>query len=302
MKFKKTVLKLFAIALILAGGFWLFTGLKEKAALTSKTPISRVSYLCKGQKTIEAAYYTGPPAPTPKPGEPPRPTGSVALKLSDGRSLELPQTISASGIRYANQNESIIFWSKGNGAFVLENNRQTFTGCVALSPDPGNLPQAYADGTEGFSVRYPAGYKINTDYRYQELGPGEEIGGVKFTIPQSTATGTNLSGYDTGVSVEEIPNTKDCQATLFVYPGAKTETVTDGGTQYSVATSTGAGAGNFYEEKIWAIPGTNPCVAVRYLIHSTNIYNYPPGAVKEFDRTSLLNQFDEIRRSLILAP
>ena len=40
--------------------------------------------------------------------------------------------------------------------------------------------------------------------------------------------------------------------------------------------------------------------AVRYFIHSSNIGNYPEGAVREFDRQALLNQFDQIRRSLIL--
>ena len=72
------------------------------------------------------------------------------------------------------------------------------------------------------------------------------------------------------------------------------------GQLFSRLNFTGAGAGNFYEEEVWAIPDTNPCIAIRYFIHSTNIYNYTPGAVKEFDRQKLINQFDEIRRSLIL--
>jgi membrane-bound inhibitor of C-type lysozyme len=34
--------------------------------------------------------------------------GSVEIILSDGRNFNLPQTISASGIRYANDDESLI--------------------------------------------------------------------------------------------------------------------------------------------------------------------------------------------------
>jgi hypothetical protein len=38
----------------------------------------------------------------------------VELMLSDGRSLSLPQVMSASGARYANKDESFVFWNKGN--------------------------------------------------------------------------------------------------------------------------------------------------------------------------------------------
>ncbi|MDE2078863.1 MAG: MliC family protein [Patescibacteria group bacterium] len=61
---------------------------------------------------------------------PPTPGGSVAITLSDGRAMTLPQTISADGARYANADESFIFWSKGNGAFVMEGNATTYANCV----------------------------------------------------------------------------------------------------------------------------------------------------------------------------
>jgi hypothetical protein len=257
--------------------------------------------LCNNNKTIQAKYYQGAPAPTPQPGEPPKPTGSVALELSDGRKMTLPQTISGSGIRYANSDESFVFFSKGEGALVLENNTdQTYIGCIALAPNPGDLPQTYANGTVGFSVRYPADYDLDASYKYQELGPGKDISGTKLIIPKSLSQGTNLSSYDTGVSVEVIPAVKDCNASLFLDQTIDSQNVTDNDTQYSVAETNGAGAGNFYEEKIWAVIGTNPCIAVRYFIHSMNIGNYPAGVVKEFDRTALLDQFDRIRKSLII--
>ncbi len=265
-------------------------------------PLASVTYSCNEGKTMTADYYKGSaPEEEVVPGEPPVPTGSVDLTLSDGRHFVLPQTISASGIRYANEDESFIFWSKGNGALVLEDNAEkSYIGCVAVAPDPGGLPQVYADGTTGFSIRYPKGYSVDPAYRYQALGPGEDIYGVKFTIASSTSTGTNLSSFDTGVSVEFLPNTQDCSAGLFLGEGADVSQETDNDTEYSVGEFSGAGAGNFYEEKVWALPGTNPCVGVRYLIHSTNIGNYDPGTIKEFDRAALLNQFDAIRRTLTI--
>jgi membrane-bound inhibitor of C-type lysozyme len=54
----------------------------------------------------------------------------VKLKLSDGRELTLPQTISGSGARYANSNETFIFWNKGNGAFIEENEFTTYQDCI----------------------------------------------------------------------------------------------------------------------------------------------------------------------------
>ncbi len=267
-------------------------------------PVATASYYCNGGKTITAAYYRGAPAPAPAPGQPPVPTGSVVLTLSDGRSMTLPQTISASGIRYANADESFVFWSKGNGALVLENNQEkSYIGCVAAAPEPAgaSLPQVYANGADGFSIRLPAGYTTDESYRYQELGPGKEISGVKFTIPASVAASTNLS-TDSYLSVEEIPQTRDCTAGLFMWQGTPAEELTDGDTTYSVASSTGAGAGNRYEETVYALPGTNPCIAVRYFIHYGVIQNYPEGAVREFDAQALHAQFDAMRRTLLIVP
>ena len=287
---------------ILAGaGIWYANNKvnKSPSLLPSPSPIAQVIYICNGDKTIDAAFYKGEPKPV-EPGEPPIPSGSVKIVLSDGRNFDLPQTISADGGRYANSDESFVFWSKGNGALVLENNvEKSYIGCIVLAKDPGGLPKVYLDGTVGFSIRYPADYSIDTSYKYQAFGPGKDISGVKFTIPSNLATGTNLSSFDTGVSVEIIPATQDCNAGLFLDGNVSVQIVNDNGVEYSFASTIGATAGNRYEEEVWAIPGTNPCIAVRYFIHSTNIGNYPVGTVSEFDRATLISQFDKIRQSLI---
>lgn len=59
------------------------------------------------------------------------------LTLSDGRILTLPQTISADGARYANPDESFVFWSKGSGATIVEDGWQnSYTGCTTEAPNP----------------------------------------------------------------------------------------------------------------------------------------------------------------------
>lgn len=316
---KKNILIILAVIIVAVGGWYFSThpapqapsnnGTADNGGSTAEQPIATAHYQCDGGKTIDAAFYKGGPAPEVKPGEPPVPTGSAKVSLSDGRTMTLHQTLSADGARYSDGDpmkqgdESFVFWSKGNGALVLENNKEkSYIGCVMVKPDPGDLPQVYESGSNGFSVRYPKGYTADPSYKYQEMGPGKDIYGVSLTIPASMAEGTNL-GSDTRVSVEEIPNAKECTAGLFLDHGAmplNVTTTTEDGTEYSTASFTGAGAGNRYEETVYALPGTNPCVAVRYWIHYGVIENYPQGAVKEFDKNALLKQFDAIRRTLTI--
>ena len=76
------------------------------------------TFVCHEGKSIEAAFDNGP-----KP--------SARLSLSDGRHLMLPQARSGSGARYANGDESVVFWNKGNTAFIEEGGRTTYRECVA---------------------------------------------------------------------------------------------------------------------------------------------------------------------------
>jgi membrane-bound inhibitor of C-type lysozyme len=211
--------------------------------------------------------------------------------------LDLAQTVAASGARYADADESFVFWNRGNGALVLENGKQALGGCIAVAPDPGGLPEVYASGKAGFSIRYPAGFTADAGYAYQGLGPGKDIGGVKLTIPGALAQGTNLAA-DSYLAVEQMPRGDACSAGRFLGEGAAATAATDAGTTYSVATSTGAAAGNRYEETVYALLGSDPCTAVRYFVHFGVIENYPPGSVRAFDRQALISQFDAIRRTL----
>ncbi|OHA81484.1 MAG: hypothetical protein A2675_03360 [Candidatus Yonathbacteria bacterium RIFCSPHIGHO2_01_FULL_51_10] len=173
---------------------------------------------------------------------------------------------------------------------------------ATVKPDTGGLPKVYQNGAGGFSLRYPAGYVVDESYHYQGLGPGQDIYGVKFTIPPAIDNMTNLS-EDSYMSVELLPQSSTCTANLFLDdPNATPKSVTDNGTEYSVASSIGAAAGNRYEETVYAIPGTNPCIAMRYFVHYGVLENYPEGSVQAFDRQALFDQFDQIRRTLTASP
>lgn len=297
-----------SIVVVIAFAAAFFAARFYAPAKNVEQPIATVLYSCNAGKTITAIYYQGVSKPASGPDQPPIPGGSVALSFDDGSTMTLAQTISADGARYANANESFVFWNKGNGVMVLENDvEKSYVGCIAIAPESSELPQVYSNSAKGFSIRLPADYTIDESYKYQEFGPNKDISGVKFTIPASVAAGTNLS-TDAYVSVEEIPNvnpqTDECSAKLFLENEMATSTVVEGDTTYSVASSIGAGAGNRYAETVYVLAGTSAsrrtCIAVRYFVHYGVFENYPAGAVREFDNPALLAQFDSIRRSLVI--
>ena len=181
---------------------------------------------------------------------------------------------------------------------------------VSNPSSPAPVPQAAAPiapqavtstyATTTFSVVYPVEYVADENYAYDQFGLAKLIHGVKFTIPGTVATGTNLSS-DSYVSVETLPRAKRCSADIYINADVKSqEIVGDTGVTYSLATSSGAAAGSVYEEMVYALPSSSPCIAIRYFLHTTAMDNYEPGTVREFDRSAILAAFDKIRQSLVL--
>ncbi len=267
-----------------------------------ETPINSVTYLCNNNKKIDADFYKGKEISEQKPDQPPTPTGYVNLNLNNEKTMTLNQTISADGGRYANSDESFVFWDKGNGAMILENDKENnFIGCIlsAKNPSDQNLPQTYLNSKNSFTIRLPEKYSIDESYEYK-MSPEKTFAGVKFTIPKTESDGTNL-GSDSYISIEKISEAKECTAKYFLDdPSVVAKNITENNSDYSFATSTGAGAGNRYEETVYAMPFKSDCVAVRYFIHYSVFENYPTGTIKEFDKQKLINEFGAIRKTLVL--
>jgi len=80
----------------------------------------RALFACDAGKTVNAVFTNGAQS-------------SVRLTLSDGREMSVPQALSGSGARYANGDESFVFWNKGNTAFIEENGKTTYRGCTTKS-------------------------------------------------------------------------------------------------------------------------------------------------------------------------
>src|SRR5581483_5872549 len=162
----------------------------------------------------------------------------------------------------------------------------------------GNAGNTYSNETFGFEVKVPAGFTVDESYLNQDLGPGREIPGVAFRIPADITTGTNLSD-DSYVAIEELSDI-ECSPSAFIDPASQESEATIGNNTYTVSSNTGAAAGNIYEETVHVMQKENRCYDVRYFIHSSNIGNYPAGAVTAFDRKKLIASFDELAGSLVI--
>jgi len=276
--------------------------------------VTTATYYCKNNIVLGVKFYdTILPDDSPVvPGTPPTPSGYADISLGNGKSLRLLRTLSASGVRYATTDDSFVFWSKGTGAIILEQGREkNYIDCEQKAPGSVSASTSvlYNDSVLGFSLIVPAyttppalekstHYRINEGHTYG-LIPGEILQGISFTVPSSLTQNTNLS-VDSYVSVEHIDNAKTCSASIFLENNPFSKNIIDGGKTYSVASSSGAGAGNRYEETVYAVQGKRACFGVRYFIHYGAIENYPFGTTKEFDKQKLVQSFDKIRKSLVV--
>lgn len=90
----------------------------EAAGGKGPAQVIKAGFACANGKSIDSTFFNG--------------AGSrVQLALSDGRTLVLPQAMSADGGRYADPSESIVFWNKGRTASLQENGKTTYANCMA---------------------------------------------------------------------------------------------------------------------------------------------------------------------------
>jgi len=166
----------------------------------TSTLIVQVTYICNGSKTIEVAFYKGE-TKSVELGEMPIPSGSVKIVLSDGRNFDLPQTISADGGRYANNDESFVFWSKGDGAIILENNiEKDYKGCIVLAKE--GIKVISPNGGETWSK----GQKVKISW-----SATKEIKSVNIRL---VISGTEDSQKFNAAIATDIPNTGECEWTV----------------------------------------------------------------------------------------
>lgn len=180
------------------------------------------------------------------------------------------------------------------------NSNTNTTNSNTNSSTSSDFPNEFASKKFGLSIRYPNGYTPNENYTYQ-MDPSKNIQGISLTVPQAAVTGTNLSN-DSYISLETLSNISpnNCTAERFAGQSASgVHTISENGRIYSFVKTTGAAAGNQYEEDIYAFTTNNNCFAFRYFLHTTSVTNYPDGTVKEYNRDAFITTFDKIRRDFV---
>lgn len=75
--------------------------------------MNQVRFLCGNQK-IDTIFYRN----------------NIVLNFVDGSSFKLPKAMSASGVKYANSDDSIVFWNKGEEAIFKKGGKE-YTRCVS---------------------------------------------------------------------------------------------------------------------------------------------------------------------------
>ncbi len=107
-KFSQIVAIIVFVAVFFVG---FMLGRKFESVSILGEPVNSVKFICAENKVIAADFYKN----------------FVHLKFGGGEMMYLPQTISASGARYANPDESLVFWNKGDTAFVTEGDPSNIT-------------------------------------------------------------------------------------------------------------------------------------------------------------------------------
>jgi hypothetical protein len=182
------------------------------------------------------------------------------------------------------------------------------------APIPSQLPSAeqtppgayeYTSGTYGFTVRYPLDFGLATTR--EQVQPQSYIPVCDETMAAclyykgTGYVGTNFEGAAVSINVLSDKKTAaECQKLLGETSEIQTETGTKvmNGITYYGGVGGGAGAGHFMDTVAYRAFVSNRCYELAGRIASTNIGNYEPGTIKEFDPGKVRSQLEEVVSSV----
>ncbi len=192
--------------------------------------------------------------------------------------------------------------SDQGGAFFIKLTSQVtgnFKLHVVINP-PGKANQYfdYSDPKGKFSLSYS-----------DEFAPTHFPGAEVYKFPpqlvlqyvdtqQYVPTNLNEAYFLLGSSTDPQAVSTCTQVLSFGGPETIVGDVTINGISFTKSAGSGVGAGNIYEQTYYRTVYNGTCYEITYFIHYSNIGNYTPGTVKEFDRAALLQKFDEILNTI----
>ncbi|MDD5050876.1 MAG: hypothetical protein PHV93_04055 [Candidatus Pacebacteria bacterium] len=174
---------------------------------------------------------------------------------------------------------------------------------VASTPAPSkpvSLIQ-YRNDESGYIVQYPEDFQV--DESGKSPATGDFVQGIIFHFPNRFTLGTNLSPHDSYISVETKGEVA-CTPGDFISPDERdgvvhTEPIIQSnGITFTGGSGNGAAAGNYYEEVAYTALHNGTCYGIKLFLHSTNVGNYDPGTIREFDRDKINTIFTNMISSL----
>ena len=275
-----------AILIIVLALTWVYWENKKK---TITAP-----FTCDDNKTITAVFY---------PGE----DQYVVLKLSDGRTISLPRAISASGARYANQDESVVFWNKGNTAFITENGKNTYDNCII----PGSDIQSISDGNISMTYHKAFGLAVTKEQILvtSYIPPCDDNFDYCFYYNQDTYKGTNFDSAGIRIKKRTDLNSSTClTAPPEGFDPSKKPDATHANSAYSASVFSNVGqgaAGHYTSGSLYRIyiKEAATCYEFETRISESQFANYPDGTIKQFtdsDRQQLTAQLIDMLTMITL--
>ncbi|NTV44700.1 MAG: lysozyme inhibitor [Candidatus Yonathbacteria bacterium] len=222
--------------------------------------------------------------------------------LPDQRMFTMTQGISGSGARYESGN--VVFWNKGDGAFVTEGDKTIYSNCITatVTPEGGDMRHV-VDASNTFAFTYPAVFTLSggelgytETWRQQTTTLGMVL--AKVSVPRTFEPQTNFGEaiFTVGTSVDPDAVAKCLTDT----GGAQTKKsqVMVGDTSFTVLAFSDAGAGNYYDTTSYRTVRDGQCYAIEYTIHTTAIANYPvDSGIKEFNRENVVSVLENMVKS-----
>ncbi len=157
------------------------------------------------------------------------------------------------------------------------------------------VPNAtYTNSQLGFSLQYPS-TATSSEFNFDGYLPLTQTPVASFVLPKSMSVGTNLGEAGVYIGATTSPAiVANCLVATSDNGEQGVGNATIDGTEFTVSAMSDAGAGNFYESKIYRTVKNGTCLEIVELLHSGNIDNYPTGTVTAFDHAKFSGILDAI--------
>ena len=166
----------------------------------------------------------------------------------------------------------------------------------------GNCVKNFTDTNQTYSFDYNPYFHVfdpniteTLEWRNGSTDKGQLLGSL--SIPRTFLPNTNFSDARLTVGRSASPNAiKNC--TVSSNGEVDSGATTIAGYPFKKYQLTDAAAGNLYETTSYRGIFDGDCYAIEYIIHSTNIANYPSeSGIKQFDKGAIVNSLESIIKS-----